>query len=165
MRGIQEHRATTAVVVPAMLQRTLALGPERIAEFDTSSLRIIFCGGSQLPGVTATETLEVFGDVLYVLYGSTEVSYASITVPQDHREAPTTVGKPTIGTFVRLLDDDGNEVAAGQDGPDLRLERDGVRGLHGRPDQGGRSRASCRRATSAISTRRAASSSTAATTT
>ncbi len=114
--GIQEHRATTAVVVPAMLQRALALGPERVAEFDTSSLRIIFCGGSQLPGVTATETLDAFGDVLYVLYGSTEVSYASITVPRDHREAPTTVGKPTLGTFVRLLDEEGNEVPQGQTG-------------------------------------------------
>ena len=116
LRGIQDQRATTAVVVPAMLQRALALGPERIAEFDTSSLRIIFCGGSQLPGVTATETLDAFGDVLYVLYGSTEVSYASITVPQDHREAPTTVGKPTIGTYVRLFDDDGNEVPPGKTG-------------------------------------------------
>jgi fatty-acyl-CoA synthase len=116
LRGIAEHRATTAVVVPAMLQRILALGPDRIAEFDTSSLRIIFCGGSQLPGVTATETLDTFGDVLYVLYGSTEVSYASITVPRDHREAPTTVGKPTLGTQVRLLDDAGNDVPRGDTG-------------------------------------------------
>ena len=116
LRDVSEHRATTAVVVPAMLQRTLALGRERIAGFDTSSLRIIFCGGSQLPGVTATETLETFGDVLYVLYGSTEVSYASITVPRDHREAPTTVGKPTLGTHVRLLDADGAEVPQGEPG-------------------------------------------------
>jgi fatty-acyl-CoA synthase len=116
LEGMQRHRSTTAVVVPAMLQRTLALGRERIAEFDTSALRIIFCGGSQLPGVTATETLDAFGDVLYVLYGSTEVSYASITVPRDHRAAPTTVGKPTLGTQVRLLDDGGNEVPQGQTG-------------------------------------------------
>ncbi len=54
--------------------------------------------------------------MLYVLYGSTEVSYASITVPRDHREAPTTVGKPTLGTIVRLLDDDGNEVPQGETG-------------------------------------------------
>ncbi len=116
LRDIQEHRATTVVVVPAMLQRTLALGAERIAEFDTSSLRIIFCGGAQLPGVTATETLSTFGDVLYVLYGSTEVSYASITTPADHHAAPTTVGKPTLGTSVLLLDDDGREVPRGGTG-------------------------------------------------
>ena len=116
LRDIQDHRVTCAVVVPAMLQRTLALGRERIAEYDTSSLRIIFCGGSQLPGVTATETLDVFGDVLHVLYGSTEVSYASISTPKDHREAPTTVGKPTLGTQVRLLDEHGNDVPQGQTG-------------------------------------------------
>jgi fatty-acyl-CoA synthase len=114
--GIAEHRVTAVVVVPALLQRTLALGRERIAQRDTSSLRIILCGGAQLPGAVATETLEVFGDVLYVLYGSTEVSYASISVPGDHREAPATVGRPALGTKVRLLDDKGREVAPGETG-------------------------------------------------
>ena len=116
MGGIAEHRATAAIVVPAMLQRTLELGRDRIAEFDTSSLRIIFCAGSQLPGPVATATLDTFGDVLYVLYGSTEVAYASISTPVDHRAAPTTVGRVVIGAKVRLLDDDGREVPAGQTG-------------------------------------------------
>ena len=76
----------------------------------------MFCGGSQLPGAIATETLETFGDVLYVLYGSTEVAYASISVPADHRAAPATVGKVTLGTKVRLLDDEGHEVEPGETG-------------------------------------------------
>jgi fatty-acyl-CoA synthase len=116
LAGIAEHRATAAIVVPAMLQRTLALGPDRIREFDTSSLRIIFCGGSQLPGAVATETLERFGDVLYVLYGSTEVAYASISVPADHHAAPTSVGRTVLGATVRLLDDAGREVPRGETG-------------------------------------------------
>ena len=114
--GIAEHRATAAIVVPAMLQRTLELGPDRIADFDTSALRIIFCAGSQLPGPVATATLDAFGDVLYVLYGSTEVAYASISTPADHRAAPTTVGRVVIGAKVRLLDDEGREVPSGQTG-------------------------------------------------
>ncbi len=64
----------------------------------------------------ASEVLERFGDVLYVLYGSTEVAYASISVPADHRAAPMTVGKPTLGTEVRLLDPDGRDVPAGETG-------------------------------------------------
>ncbi|HEX2129847.1 MAG TPA: AMP-binding protein [Solirubrobacterales bacterium] len=116
LAGIAEHRVTAAVVVPAMLQRTLELGRERIAEFDTSSLRIIFCGGAQLPGAVATEVLDVFGDVLYVLYGSTEVAYATLSTPADHRAAPTTVGRPALGAQVRLLDEQGREVPPGQTG-------------------------------------------------
>jgi len=116
LAGIAKHRATTAIVVPAMLQRTLELGPERLAEDDTSSLRIIFCSGSQLPGPVATGTLDAFGEVLYVLYGSTEVAYASMSVPRDHRAAPTTVGMPMAGATVRLFDDGGTEVPSGETG-------------------------------------------------
>ena len=90
--GIAEHRATTAVVVPAMLQRVLELGPDELVSFRHIGLRIIFCGGSPLPGAVATAAMEIFGDVLYVLYGSTEVAYASISAPADHRAAPATVG-------------------------------------------------------------------------
>ena len=54
--------------------------------------------------------------MLYVLYGSTEVAYASISTPADHRVAPTTVGKVTLGTQVRLLDDEGSDVEPGQTG-------------------------------------------------
>ncbi len=116
LAGIAEHGASAAIVVPAMLQRVLELGRDRIAEFDTSALRIIFCGGSQLPGRVAGDVLEVFGDVLYVLYGSTEVAYASISVPADHHAAPRSVGMPTLGTTVRLLDEDGEDVAPGETG-------------------------------------------------
>jgi acyl-CoA synthetase (AMP-forming)/AMP-acid ligase II len=116
LAGIAEHRATAVIVVPAMLQRMLELGADRIAEFDTSSLRIVFCGGSQLPGPVATATMDALGDILYVLYGSTEVAYASISTPADHRAAPTTVGRVVLGTTVRLLDDDGREVSQGDPG-------------------------------------------------
>ena len=60
--------------------------------------------------------MDTWGDVLYVLYGSTEVAYASISVPADHRAAPTTVGKVTLGTEVRLLDDAGRDVGPGETG-------------------------------------------------
>jgi acyl-CoA synthetase (AMP-forming)/AMP-acid ligase II len=116
LAAIAEHRATAVIVVPAMLQRALDLGPDEIARHDTSSLRIMFCGGSQLPGAVATATMDTWGEILYVLYGSTEVAYASISVPEDHRAAPTTVGKVTLGTRVRLLDDAGRDVPIGQTG-------------------------------------------------
>jgi fatty-acyl-CoA synthase len=110
------ERVTTAVAVPAMLQRAFELGDAAVQARDTSALRILFCGGSQLPGATATKALELFGDVLYVLYGSTEVAYASISTPADHHAAPATVGKVTLGTVVRLLDNEGRPVPRGEVG-------------------------------------------------
>ena len=72
--------------------------------------------GSALPGELATRVMDTFGDVLYNLYGSTEVAWATIATPQDLRAAPGTAGRPPLGTVVKLLDDEGREVAAGERG-------------------------------------------------
>ena len=56
--------------------------------------------------------MDHFGDVLYNLYGSTEVAWATIATPEDLRAAPGTAGRPPRGTIVKIYDEDGNEVAA-----------------------------------------------------
>ena len=40
--------------------------------------------------------MERFGDVLYNLYGSTEVAWAAIATPEDMHAAPGTVGRPPL---------------------------------------------------------------------
>jgi fatty-acyl-CoA synthase len=54
--------------------------------------------------------------VLYNLYGSTEVAWATIATPEDLRAAPGTAGRPPMGTVVKLLDPEGREVGAGESG-------------------------------------------------
>ena len=72
-----------------MLQRILELGPETIARYDTAArCKIIALSGSALPGELATRAMDTFGDVLYNLYGSTEVAWATIATPEDLRAAP-----------------------------------------------------------------------------
>ena len=88
-----------------MLQRILELGEDTIARYDTCSLRVIALSGSALPGELATRAMDVFGDVLYNLYGSTEVAWATIATPEDLRAAPGTAGRPPLGTVVKLLDE------------------------------------------------------------
>ena len=63
--------------------------------------------------------MDLLGDIVYNLYGSTEVAYATIATPQDLRAAPGTVGRPPRGTTIKLLDPAGNEVPQGES---LRLE-------------------------------------------
>jgi fatty-acyl-CoA synthase len=60
--------------------------------------------------------MDLFGDNLFNLYGSTEVAWATIATPQDLREAPGTAGKPPRGTIVKLFDDDGKPVGRGETG-------------------------------------------------
>ncbi len=116
LNAIDEHGATALIVVPVMLQRILELGPKTVGRYDSGSLRIIAASGSALPGELATKVMDTFGDVLYNLYGSTEVAWATIATPADLRAAPGTAGRPPRGTVVKLYDADEQEVAAGATG-------------------------------------------------
>ncbi len=116
LKAIAQHRASALVVVPVMLQRILDLDAATIARYDVSCLRVIALSGSALPGELATRAMDTFGDVLYNLYGSTEVAWATIATPAELRAAPGTAGTPPLGTVVKLLDVDGKEVPRGEGG-------------------------------------------------
>jgi fatty-acyl-CoA synthase len=110
LADIVAHRADTLVVVPTMLQRILDLGPAALARRDTTSLRIIVCAGSVLSPDLCRRTAEAFGDVLYNVYGSTEVANTSVATPAELRRAPGTAGRPPVGCHLALYDDGRNRV-------------------------------------------------------
>jgi fatty-acyl-CoA synthase len=104
------------VIVPVMLQRVLALDSEQWAGLDFSALRIIYLSGSQLGTQLARQALERFGPVLYNLYGSTEIAFATIATPADLEAAPACVGRVVRGAVVRILGPDGAELPHGETG-------------------------------------------------
>jgi acyl-CoA synthetase (AMP-forming)/AMP-acid ligase II len=116
LAAIERHRPTALVVVPVMLQRIMNLPPGVRRKYDASSLRVVAVSGSALPGELATAFMDEFGDILYNLYGSTEVAWASIATPDDLRAAPGTAGRAPHGTVIRMFDDQDREVPAGQTG-------------------------------------------------
>jgi acyl-CoA synthetase (AMP-forming)/AMP-acid ligase II len=116
LASVERHRPTAMVMVPVMLQRTLDLGQEKVKRYDTSSLRIIFLSGSALGADLACRAMDVFGPVVYNLYGSTEISYATIATPEDLRAEPSTVGKVVRGSVVKVLDEQGEELPVGESG-------------------------------------------------
>jgi fatty-acyl-CoA synthase len=116
LRAVARHRATALIVVPVMLQRMLDLPDEVLDRYDTSSLQVIAVSGSALPGALSTRVMDRFGDVLYNLYGSTEVAWVTVATPEDMRAAPGTAGRTPRGTFVKLFDEHDREVAPGQTG-------------------------------------------------
>jgi fatty-acyl-CoA synthase len=114
--SLESNHATAMVVVPVMLRRMLDLGEDKFAHRDFSSLRIIFVSGSALGAELAQRALRAFGPVVYNLYGSTEVAYATIATPADLEAEPGTAGKVVRGTVVKIVDQDGEEVPTGETG-------------------------------------------------
>jgi len=110
LQGIAEHHADVLIVVPTMLARIIDLGPEVLARYDTSSLRILFAAGSSLSPDSCRRTAEAFGDVLYNLYGSTEVAVATVATPEELRRAPGTAGRAPVTCQVALFDADNKRV-------------------------------------------------------
>ncbi|MEN4479493.1 AMP-binding protein [Mycolicibacterium cosmeticum] len=102
---IERYDVRALIVVPTMLTRILDLGPEVLARYDTTSLDVIFAAGSALPPELCRRTAETFGDVLYNLYGSTEVAVAAVATPSELRAAPGTVGRPPLGCSLAAYDD------------------------------------------------------------
>ncbi len=116
LAALQRHRCGAVFVAPVMLQRILDLPESQRRPYDRSALRIIACSGSALPAALAERTQREFGPVLYNFYGSTEASWVSIATPRELREAPGTVGRPPLGTTLRLLGPDDRPVRRGETG-------------------------------------------------
>ncbi len=116
LSAVAQHRCTALAVVPVMLQRILELPPETIDRYDVRCLKIIAASGSALPGELAVKVMDRFGDVLYNLYGSTEVAWATIATPEELRAAPGSAGSPPRGTVVKLYDEHGSPVRPGETG-------------------------------------------------
>ncbi len=104
LAAIDAHRAGAVILVPTMLSRILDLGSDVIGRYDTSSLRVVFAAGSALSPQVCRRTLQTFGDVLYNLYGSTEVATAAVATPGELRVAPGTVGRPPVGCRIAAYD-------------------------------------------------------------
>jgi acyl-CoA synthetase (AMP-forming)/AMP-acid ligase II len=107
---INRYECTSLFAVPVMLQRLLD-APGR-----APSLRVVASSGSALPGPMALRFMQVYGQVLYNLYGSTEASWASIATPEELVAAPGTAGRPPHGTRIAIVDTQGNRVQPGKIG-------------------------------------------------
>lgn len=113
LHDLEQTRAQALVVVPVMLDKLLAADP---AGHDLSGLRVIASSGGSLPGDLVERTLAAFGPVLHNLYGSTEVAYAAVATPADLQRDPRCAGRAPHGVRLRVVDEAGRDVPAGQPG-------------------------------------------------
>jgi fatty-acyl-CoA synthase len=116
LEDIEKHKATAMVVVPVMLSRILAALEKMERKPDLSSLRIVFVSGSALGSELAERALKDLGPVIYNMYGSTEVSFATIAEPKHLQFNSSTVGPVVKGVKVKIYDDNGKELPQGEVG-------------------------------------------------
>ncbi|HWD82155.1 MAG TPA: AMP-binding protein [Kribbella sp.] len=116
LADVEATRAGSVVAVPVMLRRLLELGPTEIARYDLRSLRAVISGASQLGAPLAERFVERFGPILCDAYGSSEVGIATIATSADLLAAPGTVGRPCLGSSIRILDDQDRTVPTGTTG-------------------------------------------------
>lgn len=116
---IERHRVTDVILVPTMLQ--LVSDCPDIAKYETGSLRRIAYGASPMNAALVERTVANFPNAkLTQLYGMTELSpIATVLHNEFHHGAERergrhlSVGRPTFGVEIRILDPDGAEVPAG----------------------------------------------------
>lgn len=115
LRLATEFGVTQSHMVPTQFVRLLEL-PRQVREaFDPSALRVIVHGAAPTPRHVKQEMLEWWGPVLTEYYAGTEGGGATITGEEWLRK-PGSVGKPWPSTELKILDDDGAELPAGEVG-------------------------------------------------
>jgi acyl-CoA synthetase (AMP-forming)/AMP-acid ligase II len=112
---IDKDAATWTFMVPTMWASMV--GSEEIDRFDLASLRLLLSGGSPLLTHTKEALLSRFPEAgLNEFYGATEAGLVTNLRPEDQRRKVRSVGRPVIGMFVELRDEDGNVVPKGEVG-------------------------------------------------
>ncbi|MGE3287327.1 MAG: long-chain fatty acid--CoA ligase [Pseudonocardia sp.] len=119
--------------VPTMFA-ALVQHAERAGTQAPGSLRLAISGGAALPVQVLEEFETAFGAPILEGYGLSETSpVASFNHPDRPRKAGS-IGVAISGVQMRLLDDAGVEVAAGEVGEIAIRGHNVMRGYHGRPD-------------------------------
>jgi fatty-acyl-CoA synthase len=113
---IVRERVTSSFMVPTMLARLAATAAAHPGRWPTGSLRWLASGAAPLPTETARRVEATFGRILYNFYGATETGLVTLALPGEHTARPGTIGRKLSGNEIRLLGEDGREVAPGQVG-------------------------------------------------
>jgi long-chain acyl-CoA synthetase len=115
LERIEKYRVTTSHMVPTQFVRLLALPDEIRGTYDVSSTRVMVHSAAPCPVDVKQQMLDWWGPVIYEYYAATEGG-GTLATPEEWLKRPGTVGTPWPMSEIRILDDDGLPVGAGQPG-------------------------------------------------
>jgi long-chain acyl-CoA synthetase len=129
---VQRDRVTVFQGVPTMFSAMLH-APDR-EQYDVSTLRLCVSGGSAMPVEVLRSFEETFGCTILEGYGLSETSpVASFNHPHATRK-PGSIGTPIRGVEMRLVDDEGGDVPAGEVGEIAIRGENVMKGYWNRPE-------------------------------
>ena len=125
LRHIERYRVTTSQWVPTHFVRMLQL-PEAVrARYDLSSHRLAIHAAAPCPVEIKRRMIGWWGNILVEYYAGTEAG-GTIVSSEEWLQRPGTVGKHWRGGKVWAMDEEGQEVPAGQAGLIFFEVEDGV---------------------------------------
>ena len=110
----QNERITHTMLVPVQYRRLMQF--EHFDDYDLSSMRMKYCTSAPFPADLKAEVLQRMPGGLIEIYGMTEGGVACIFPVHEFPDKLHTVGFPAPGHFLKVIDEAGNELAAGEAG-------------------------------------------------
>jgi acyl-CoA synthetase (AMP-forming)/AMP-acid ligase II len=103
--------------------------------FDLSAFQMKFCTSAPFAAELKAQVLERWPGGLTEYYGMTEGGGGFVLFAHLHPDKLHTVGQPGVGSIIKLIDEDGKEVATGEVGEIVGRSPATMNGYWNRPDK------------------------------
>lgn len=141
LAALQKRKASVALLVPTMINAVL--NHPQLADYDLSSLRLIFYGGGPMPPAVLRRALERMRCGFTQGYGLTETLEATFLVTADHvldgtpqqEKRLASAGREAVGAEVRIVDADGKDLGPNEVGEILVRSRSVISGYWNMPEE------------------------------
>ncbi len=114
LESLKRYRSTVFLGVPALF--SILAGARARQEFDLHPLRLLICGGDALPSRVREAFESAFGLKIIEGYGITEASPVVSVNPSPEVRVAGSVGSVIDAIRLRIIDEEGDEVAPGEVG-------------------------------------------------
>ena len=111
LRIIEEQRITHLHMVPTMFVRLLALPEAQRNAHDLSSLQHVSHGAAPCPEEVKRRMIDWWGEIIHEYYALTETGIICTSDSATWLAKPGCVGRPVPGIDLRVLDENGTDVA------------------------------------------------------
>jgi acyl-CoA synthetase (AMP-forming)/AMP-acid ligase II len=122
LEAIERQRCTHTLLVPTMIQMVAAVPNAKT--YDLSSMKDVLYGAAPITEKALLAGLDLWGNIMYQLYGQSECLDGTVLLPRYHRPNGDererrwlrSAGRPAPGSIITIRDDDGNELPTGEVG-------------------------------------------------